>query len=68
MTNAERLARIEAILERVDRKMDVLEGDMRADVADLAALKNRGVGLLVGVGLAGGALGATLAKWAEKIL
>lgn len=68
MTNAERLTRIETILERVDRKLDVLEGDMRADVADLAALKNRGVGLLVGVGLAGSALGAAVAKYAETLL
>lgn len=68
MTNAERLTRIETILERVDRKLDVLEGDMRADVADLAALKNRGVGLLVGVGLAGGALGAAVSKYIEPFL
>ncbi len=58
----ERLARIETILERIDKKLDALEEDQKQDIADLAALKNRGLGLLVGVGLAGGAAGAGLVK------
>lgn len=32
-----------------------IKSDVSADKADLAALKNKGVGLLVGAGLAGGA-------------
>lgn len=68
MTHAERLTRIETILERIDQKLDKLEVDQRDDIAELAALKNRGVGLLVGVGLAGGALGAAVSRWVEPIL
>ena len=35
-----------------------IKADLSADKADLQALKNKGVGLLVGAGLAGGGLGA----------
>lgn len=61
-TQAERLAKIEAILERVETKVDRVETKVDLDVADLAALKNRGIGLLVGVGLIGGTIGAALSK------
>lgn len=65
-TQAERLAKIEAILERVEAKVDRVETKVDHDVADLAAVKNRGIGLLIGVGLAGGAVGASLSKaWAS---
>jgi Tfp pilus assembly ATPase PilU len=67
VTHGERLARIEAILERIDSKLDTLEDEQRADIAELAALKNRGVGLLVGVGLAGSAVGATVARYLEAL-
>lgn len=62
MTNAERLARIEAIVERIDTKIDKLETEQTKDIADLATLKNRGSGILVGVALAAGSFGAS-AKW-----
>ena len=62
MTPAERLARIEAILERIDKKLDTIEDDQRKDIADLAALKNRGIGMLIGVGLVGGTAGAGILK------
>lgn len=75
MTQGERLARIEAILEEglVKRLNDMsddlkaIRADLDADKADLAALKNRGVGLLVGVGLAGGAMGAAAMKFLGSI-
>lgn len=69
----ERLARIEAILEKgVTRELCGLRDDIRAvrdeqratradlekDKAELAALKNRGAGILIGVSLAAGSLGA----------
>lgn len=67
-TQAERLAKIEAILERVETKVDRVETKVETDIADLAALKNRGAGLLIGVGLAGGTLGAAIAKaWAAVL-
>lgn len=39
-----------------------LREEFTADKAELAALKNRGIGLLIGVGAVGGAAGATLSK------
>lgn len=65
-TTAERLARIETILERIETKLDTVENDQRADIAELAALKNKGSGILIGVAIAAGALGAsasTFLKW-----
>lgn len=82
-TQAERLARIEALVEGIAAGLDKADGErlrvhtelrgditklreeVQADKAELAALKNRGIGLLVGVGLAGGTIGAALTKaWA----
>jgi len=72
-TEAERLTRIETLLEGYlaqrteDRNamreaIDTIASDVReikadlaADKAELAALKNKGIGLLIGAGLAGGA-------------
>lgn len=60
-TNGERLARIEAILdESVVPALDKLTDAVQKDVADLARLKNRGAGILVGVSVAFTALGAFL--------
>lgn len=60
MTQGERLTRIETILERIERKIDLLEVEQRKDIADLASLKNRGWGLIVGVALAAGGAGAMI--------
>lgn len=76
MTQGERLARIEAILEEnLVRRLDEMGRDLKAirkdlddDKADLAQLKNRGIGLLVGVGLAGGAVGAAVVNVWKSIL
>ncbi len=70
MTQGERLARIEALLqESVVRRVDDIAADIKAirkelddDKADLAALKNRGWGIIIGVGMAGGAVGALANK------
>ena len=62
----ERLARIEAILERMEPKVDEIRHDLNADKADLAALKNKGTGILIGVAIAAGAFGAgasTFWRW-----
>lgn len=77
-TQAERLTRIEVLLEaavhtrEADRKamhdkieemasdIKAIRKDVEADKAELAALKNKGAGILIGVGLAGGALGASI--------
>lgn len=68
-TQAERLVRIETLLET---KLDAMAEDIKAiraeveaDKADLAALKNKGAGILIGVGLAGGAIGSIATKLLE---
>ena len=71
MTNGERLARIEAILERIDSKLDKVEADQLADIAELAKLKNKGSGILIGVAIAAGSLGASAShvlKWLSNLL
>ena len=73
ITQAERLTRIEVLLEQAvsqrseDREamrktidemasdIKAIKTDLAADKAEMAALKNKGVGLLIGAGLAGGA-------------
>lgn len=66
MTEAERLARIEAILEEnmptIKEELKAIRKDLDADKADLAALKNRGTGILIGVALAAGSAGAGMMK------
>lgn len=62
----ERLARIEAILERMEPKVDALRTDLDSDKAALAALTNKGAGILIGVAIAAGGIGAgfsTFWKW-----
>jgi len=70
MTQGERLARIETLLESLpEMKEDVkaIRADLDADKADLAALKNKGVGILIGVGLFGSAIGAALASMWDRV-
>lgn len=77
ITQAERLMRIETLLEtmlpeiaarlkKIEDHQSKQDTDAAIDRADLAALKNKGTGLLIGVGLAGGAAGAgfsSLVEW-----
>lgn len=67
VTAAERLARIETLLDvistrldKIDQKVGQAEAELRADKAELKELKNRGAGLLVGVGLFAGAVGSAI--------
>lgn len=65
MTQGERLARIETLLEALPEIKDDIKAirkELDEDKADLAALKNKGSGLLIGVGLVGGGVGAGLTK------
>lgn len=64
-TQGERLMRIETLLESLPEMREDIKAirkDLDDDKADLAALKNRGSGLLIGVGLVGGGVGAGLTK------
>ncbi len=85
-TEAERLTRIEVLLEQavvnraeerlamketidgIAEDIKAIKSELAADKADLAALKNKGTGLLIGVGLAGGAVGAGLAEFLGGLL
>lgn len=69
----ERLARIETLLEAIvetqaDFRADIkaIRADLDNDKAELAALKNKGAGLLIGVGLAGGSIGAVAAQLLDR--
>jgi hypothetical protein len=65
MTQGERLMRIETLLEslpEIKEDIKAIRKELDEDKADLAALKNKGTGLLVGVGLVGGGIGAALTK------
>lgn len=80
MTQGERLARIETLIEAANAasetsrlqtaadiaeiKADVkaLRKEFEADKAELKSLKDKGAGLLVGVGLVGGSVGAAIVK------
>lgn len=68
-TQGERLAAIETLLQVIrdeqakqSGKLDSLEASHQADKADLAALQNKGAGILIGIALAGGAAGAAITK------
>lgn len=68
-TQGERLASIETLLtiirddqKAMAAKITALETSHIADKADLAALQNKGAGILIGIALAGGAAGAALTK------
>jgi hypothetical protein len=86
-TEAERLTRIETLLEQaviqrteererhseereqmkhaidlIAADLKTIKADLAEDKADLAKLKNKGAGVLIGVGLAGGAFGAGVAE------
>lgn len=75
MTQGERLARIEAILEQslvkqldgMAKDIKAIRIDLDADKAELKALKNKGAGILIGVGLAGGAVGAAVLKGLQSL-
>lgn len=65
MTQAERLAIIETLVRRAIVDLDEIKAAQHetklaldADKAELAALKNKGAGILIAVGLAAGVVGA----------
>jgi len=68
-SQGERLARIETLLERLpEMQADIkaIRRDLDADKAELASLKNKGTGILIGVAIASAALGASanaLLRW-----
>ena len=71
----ERLAVMEATGDAIMKKLDEMSADLKAirkdldeDKADLAALKNKGAGVLIGVGLLGGGIGAAVSGVLDKLL
>lgn len=77
-TQIERLTRIETILEEAFKeggtvseiKSDIksIKTDLAEDVADLARLKHRGAGILVGVSLTFTAIGVLLSSWVKEVI
>lgn len=70
--NGEAAAAVSQKLDEMDarwtQRFDALEKELSDDKADLAALKNKGAGILIGVGLAGSALGAAALAVADRFL
>ena len=67
--------RIETLLEsQAVRQAEMAEDikairkDLDEDKANLAALQNRGTGLLIGVGIAAGSIGAGIGKFLDKFI
>jgi hypothetical protein len=70
VTQGERLARIETLLEALPAiriELKEIRDEARRDTEDLAALKNKGAGLLIGVGLIGGFVGAFVKAWLSHL-
>ena len=75
-TNAERLARIETLLEEkvigeivsLRRELISLKKSHQRDVDDLTGLKHKGTGILIGVSLAASAFGVTLASFWKQFV
>lgn len=62
VNQSDRLVRMEVVLEMIPEirnDIKAIRADLDADKAELAALKNKGTGILVGVAIAAGAFGAT---------
>jgi uncharacterized membrane protein len=60
VTQAERLMKIETLLERLIDDVEKIRAAQEKDQADLAALKNKGAGILIGVSIVAGLIGAKL--------
>lgn len=82
MTPAERQAILETKLDNVLKAMEAMSDDIKAltnqvealkvevreDKAELAAIKNRGKGILIGVALSASAMGAAFANKVGALL
>ncbi len=66
-TEVERLTRIETLLERMGKDVSEIRIDQIKDKEDLAALKNRGAGILIGVSMIAAFLGAKVGAIATGI-
>lgn len=81
ISQAERLARIEALLETgstqngnilaeisaLKVELEKVKTELTADKADLAQLKNRGAGILIGIALLGAVVGAKARAMLEAL-
>ncbi len=75
MTQAERLTRIEALLEsgqaeqaKILAELTKITAELAADKADLAQLKNRGLGILIGIALVFAVIGAKAREIAASVI
>lgn len=56
------------VLNEMRDDIKAIRGELDADKADLAALKNKGAGIMIGVGLFGSAIGAVVATLWDRIV
>lgn len=63
--HAEERELMKETIEGIASDLKTIRAELADDKADLAALKNKGTGLLIGVALAGGAAGAGLSSVLE---
>jgi hypothetical protein len=59
---------MKATIDKMAENIELIKNELAEDKADLAQLKNRGAGVLIGVGLAGGAIGAGIAEFLGSFL
>jgi len=67
-TTAEQGKTIIKKLDEMGEDLKAIRKDLDADKAELQALKNKGAGILIGVGLAGGAIGASVVQFVKGLL
>jgi len=67
-TQAERLAQIELLLKQAVEDIRSIKSDLEDDKAELAALKNKGTGILIGIALAAAALGAKIGSMIDTAM
>ena len=54
-------------IDEMAADIKAIKSDLQDDKAELATLKDKGAGILIGVGLAGGAIGAGLTAGIETL-
>ena len=58
---------MKSTIDKMAENIEQIKTDLAADKADLATLKDKGAGILIGVGLAGGAIGAAITAGFETL-
>lgn len=54
--------------ERLEKKLDAALATVSTIRADVDSMKNRGIGMILGISLASSVVGANVAPWLKKII